>query len=59
MMERSATAKHHHRQDMAKTILQEIIELYKENSNEEPNLSARENLAKAYARKTAIKAGNK
>ena len=47
------------KQGSEKTILQEIIELYKENSNVEPNLSARENLAKAFACKTAIKAGNK
>lgn len=47
------------KQGSEKTILQEIIELYKENSSLEPNLSARENLAKAFACKTAIKAGNK
>ncbi|MFN3134168.1 MAG: DNA mismatch repair endonuclease MutL [Candidatus Kryptonium sp.] len=47
------------KQGSEKTILQEIIDLYKENSNAEPNLSVRENLAKAFACKTAIKAGHK
>jgi DNA mismatch repair protein MutL len=47
------------KQGTEKKILQEIIELYKENSNAEPGLSERENLAKAFACKTAIKAGDK
>ncbi len=47
------------KQGAEKKILQEIIELYKENSNAEPGLSERENLAKAFACKTAIKAGDK
>lgn len=46
------------KQGTEKKILQEIIELYKENSNAEPGLSERENLAKAFACKTAIKAGD-
>ncbi|MEN3037624.1 MAG: DNA mismatch repair endonuclease MutL [Candidatus Kryptonium sp.] len=47
------------KQGAEKKILQEIIELYKENSNAEPNLSIRENLAKSFACKTAIKAGDR
>ncbi len=47
------------KQGAEKKILQEIIELYKENSNAEPKLSERENLAKAFACKAAIKAGDK
>ncbi len=42
-----------------KKVLLEIIELYKENSNAEPGLPERENLAKAFACKTAIKAGDR
>ncbi|CUS85977.1 DNA mismatch repair protein MutL [Candidatus Kryptobacter tengchongensis] len=47
------------KQGSEKKIFLEIIELYRENSNAEPNLSVRENLAKAFACKTAIKAGDK
>mgnify|MGYP001772979385 CR=1 FL=1 len=47
------------KQGAEKKILQEIIDLYKENANAEPGLTPRENLAKAFACKTAIKAGDK
>jgi len=47
------------KQGAEKKILQEIIDLYKENSNADPELTPRENLAKAFACKTAIKAGDK
>jgi len=47
------------KQGSERKILQEIIELYKENSTSEPGLTERENLAKAFACKAAIKAGDK
>ena len=42
-----------------KRILQDIIDQFKENSAEEPDMDVRENLAKSFACKTAIKAGDK
>jgi DNA mismatch repair protein MutL len=47
------------KQGKEKEVFIEIIEQYKENANIEPNISARENLAKAFACKSAIKAGDK